>query len=361
MTENAGFSRKIRESFFIVNAGAIMYDLCGSARGFIVQGMHGSCGGMHYAATDHIYRLRDIMEYRLNEPMKLHTTFRTGGPAKRFCSVSSTEELIEVMSTAGRNGEPYFIIGNGSNLLVSDRGIDGIVIEIGEDFHKIRVIVAQDAVDSEKEQETPGIYAEAGALLSAIAVSARDAGLDGMVFASGIPGTLGGAISMNAGAYGGEMRDVVEYVDVLRNGNAERLTNREMHFGYRTSLCHEEPVVVLGAKLRLDPGNPEKIGEAMQELSRKRREKQPLEYPSAGSTFKRPEGYFAGKLIQESGLAGYRIGGAEVSRKHCGFVINRGDATSDDIYRLIRHIIRTVDETFHVKLEPEVRMLGIFE
>ena len=297
------------------------------------------------------------MKYKADEPMKLHTTFRTGGPAKRFCSISSTEELMEAMQAAGREGEPFFIIGNGSNLLVSDRGIDGTVIEIGEDFRDIRVIPAGDP----GQVERPGIYAEAGALLSVIAGAARDAGLNGMVFASGIPGTLGGAISMNAGAYGGEMRDIVEYVDVLRNGKRMRLSGEDMRFGYRYSICHEEPLVVLGAKLLLDPGDREVISNAMQELGRRRREKQPLEYPSAGSTFKRPEGYFAGKLIQDAGLAGYRIGGAEVSSKHCGFVINRGDATSDDIYRLILHIIRTVDDKFHVRLEPEVRMLGDFE
>ena len=291
------------------------------------------------------------MEYRINEPMKLHTTFRTGGPARRYCSIASIEELKDVMSTANREGDKIYIIGNGSNLLVSDRGIDGTVIEIGDRFRKIRVIDAP---------EETGIYAEAGALLSVIATTARDAGMDGMVFASGIPGTLGGAVSMNAGAYGGEMKDIIEYVDVLKDGKEERIPGSDMKFGYRTSRCHDEPLVVLGAKLRLTPGKKEEIAAAMQELSIRRREKQPLEYASAGSTFKRPEGYFAGKLIQDSGLAGYRIGGAEVSAKHCGFVINRGDATSEDIYQLIRHIIKTVDDTFHVVLEPEVRILGEF-
>ncbi|MBR0147552.1 MAG: UDP-N-acetylmuramate dehydrogenase [Eubacterium sp.] len=295
------------------------------------------------------------MEYRADEPMKLHTTFRTGGPARRYCSIASIDELKEVMSTAEADGDPLFIIGNGSNLLVSDRGIDGTVIEVGDRFRKIRVI------SGDSEAEIAGIYAEAGALLSVIAVAARDAGLDGMVFASGIPGTLGGAVSMNAGAYGGEMKDIIEYVDVFRNGKEERIPGADMHFGYRTSICHEEPMVVLGAKLRLIPGKKEEIAAAMQDLSQRRREKQPLEYPSAGSTFKRPEGFFAGKLIQDSGLSGYRIGGAEVSAKHCGFVINRGDATSDDIYQLIRHIIRTVEEKHQVRLEPEVRMLGEFE
>ena len=288
------------------------------------------------------------MDFQTDEPMKLHTTFRTGGPARRFCSISSVDELIDVMSTVSREKDTLYIIGNGSNLLVSDRGLNGTVVEIGNRFQEIRIL-------------EDGIYAEAGALLSGIAVAARDASLDGLVFASGIPGTLGGAVSMNAGAYGGEMKDIVEYVDVLRDGRREEIPGEEMQFGYRTSRCHSEPIIVLGAKLRLKPGDRQEITAAMQELSRRRREKQPLEFPSAGSTFKRPEGHFAGKLIQEAGLAGYRIGGAEVSEKHCGFVINRGDATSEDIYLLIRHIIRRVEEVFQVTLEPEVRMLGAFE
>ncbi len=287
------------------------------------------------------------MDFLYNEPMKLHTTFRTGGPAARFCSVSSKEELLSILSELEGQGEKPVIIGNGSNLLVSDRGIDGTVIEIGEHFRGI-------SVDGNE------IYAEAGAPLSAIAAAARDAGLEGLAFASGIPGTLGGAISMNAGAYGGEMKDVIIAVDVIRDGRIQRISGEDMKFGYRHSICHEEPVIVVGALLALRPGDRESIAEEMKELNRRRREKQPLEYASAGSTFKRPEGYFAGKLIQDAGLAGYQIGGALVSKKHCGFVINQGDATSEDIFRLIQHIIHTVDEKFQVQLVPEVRMLGEF-
>ena len=287
------------------------------------------------------------MDFLYNEPMKLHTTFRTGGPADRYCSVSSGQELLEVLRELEEGGETPIIIGNGSNLLVSDQGLRGTVVEIGDRFREIRV-------------EGNCIYAEAGAHLSAIAAAARDAGLGGLAFASGIPGTLGGAISMNAGAYGGEMKDVVLSVDVIRDGKIEQIPGEEMRFAYRHSRCQEEGLIVLGARLQLTPADPEVIRDEMQELNRRRREKQPLEFPSAGSTFKRPEGYFAGKLIQDSGLAGCRIGGAEVSEKHCGFVINRGDATSTDIYRLIRHIIRTVEEKFGVSLEPEVRILGDF-
>ena len=287
------------------------------------------------------------MDYRYNEPMKNHTTFRTGGPADRYCSAASADEILEVLKESEDRGEKTFIIGNGSNLLVSDDGIRGTVLEIGEHFRNITVDGCR-------------IYAEAGALLSVIAAAARDAILTGMEFASGIPGTLGGAVFMNAGAYGGEMKDIVEYVDVLREGRRERIAGPDMDFGYRHSICCEQEIIVLGAGLLLAKGDADLIRGRMQELNQKRREKQPLEYPSAGSTFKRPEGYFAGKLIQDAGLSGCRIGDAAVSEKHCGFLINCGEATSSDIYRLIRHVIRTVDEKFRVKLEPEVRMLGEF-
>ncbi len=287
------------------------------------------------------------MDYLYNEPMNLHTTFRTGGEAGRFCSIASVEELQEVLAELNEKGETPVIIGNGSNLLVSDQGIEGTVVEIGDRFRAV-------TVDGNR------IYAEAGAPLSVIAAAARDASLGGFEFASGIPGTLGGAVCMNAGAYDGEMKDVVEYVDVLRNGERERIPGADMRFGYRHSICSEESMIVLGAGLVLQPKDKDEIQAKMQELNRRRREKQPLEFPSAGSTFKRPVGHFAGKLIQDAGLAGYRIGGAQVSEKHCGFVINCGGATSSDIYQLIQHIIRTVEEQFQVRLEPEVRLLGHF-
>ncbi|MBO6162154.1 MAG: UDP-N-acetylmuramate dehydrogenase [Eubacterium sp.] len=287
-----------------------------------------------------------------NEPMSRHTTFRTGGPARWFCPVSSVSDICAVIAFAREQQKPLYVIGRGSNLLVSDLGIDGVVMEIADGFRDIRV-------------EGERITAEAGASLSAVAAKARDAGLAGMAFASGIPGTLGGGISMNAGAYGGEMKDIVETVQVLDLTDPENtirtLAGEELQFSYRNSRCHREPLLILGATLKLVPGDKAQIAEEMQELNRRRREKQPLEYPSAGSTFKRPEGYFAGKLIQDAGLRGYSVGDAAVSEKHCGFVINKGNATSDDIYRLIRHVEAEVKKTFGVQLETEVRLLGEFE
>ena len=287
-----------------------------------------------------------------NEPMSRHTTFRTGGPARWFCPVSSVSDIRAVIDFAREQDKPLYVIGRGSNLLVSDKGIDGVVMEVADGFRDIRV-------DGER------IIAEAGASLSAVAARARDAGLAGMAFASGIPGTLGGGISMNAGAYGGEMKDIVENVQVLDLSDPKNeirtFSNEELHFSYRNSRCHKEPLLILGATLKLIPGNREEIAEEMRELNSRRREKQPLEYPSAGSTFKRPEGHFAGKLIQDAGLRGYSVGDAAVSEKHCGFVINKGNATSDDIYRLIRHVEEEVKRAFGVQLETEVRLLGEFE
>lgn len=283
-----------------------------------------------------------------NESMKVHTTFRTGGNAKRFCKVSSVEDIIHIINQCESEKEEYEIIGNGSNLLVSDLGIDGTVIQIFDAFNKI-------TVDGEE------IYAEAGALLSQIAATAKDNSLSGLEFASGIPGTLGGAIVMNAGAYGGEMKDVVVSVDVIRDNKVETISCEEMHFAYRHSLATEEKLIVIGAKMRLKSGDVGAIMERMKELREMRTAKQPLEYPSAGSTFKRPEGHFAGKLIMDSGLAGYQVGGAMVSPKHCGFVINYDHATSDDVYRLIQDVIDKVYSQFQVKLEPEVRLIGRFD
>jgi len=321
-----------------------------------------------------------------SEPMSRHTTFRTGGPARWFCPVSCVSEIIEVMDFAAEKDLPLYVIGRGSNLLVSDRGIDGVVMEIADGFKKITVTenepdqanIADSAVKYD-DTEYGYIYAEAGAQLSAVAIAARDAGLAGLAFASGIPGTIGGGISMNAGAYGGEMKDCVEYVDVLHmeigtgheqedpgeetksiSYRRERISGKNMRFSYRHSRCQEEKILILGAMLKLPKGDSVKIAEEMKDLNQRRREKQPLEYPSAGSTFKRPEGHFAGKLIQDAGLRGYAVGDAMVSEKHCGFVINRGNATSDDIYRLIRHITEEVKNQFGVTLETEVRLLGDF-
>lgn len=287
------------------------------------------------------------MEVREFEPMNLHTTFRTGGPARWFCPVSSVSEIMDVIAFSKEKKTVLHVIGRGSNLLVSDKGIDGVVMEISDLFHDIRV-------------EGNHIIARSGAALTAVAAAARDAGLSGMEFAAGIPGTLGGGIYMNAGAYGGEMKDIVTSVRVLQGLQLREFSNEEMHFAYRHSRCNEEKLIILEATLSLTPGDRDEISARMRELNAKRREKQPLEYPSAGSTFKRPEGYFAGKLIQDAGLSGYSVGDAQISEKHCGFVINRGHATSEDIYRLMMHVIAKVKLEFGVRMEPEVRLLGEF-
>ena len=287
------------------------------------------------------------MKHLSNEPMKLHTTFRVGGPAEDLYLVESADEIVRIIDACEENDTDYYIIGNGSNLLVSDKGFKGTIIEISNNMNNIKV-------------EADGLYAEAGALLSAIATTARDNSFTGFEFASGIPGTLGGAVTMNAGAYGGEMKGVVEYVDVLRNGRKARIPGSDMDFSYRHSRVMEDDLIVLGAKLIFSHGSKDTITAHMKELRDKRNEKQPVEFPSAGSTFKRPEGYFAGKLIMDAGLKGFSIGGAQVSEKHAGFIINKGEATADDIYKLIRHVQKEVEDKFGVKLEMEVRMLGEF-
>ncbi len=291
--------------------------------------------------------LEKKMEILYMEPMRKHTTFRTGGNAKRLCLVKSEEEINTIVEECTLNNEKYIIIGNGSNLLVSDKGYDGTIIKFSDDMAEIRV-------------EGENVYVGAGALLSKIAATARDNSLKGFEFASGIPGSLGGAIYMNAGAYGGEMKDVVVYVDVLKDGHKVRVAGEDMEFSYRHSLAEKENLIIIGAMLKLESGDKEEIIENMKELAAKRLSKQPLEYPSAGSTFKRPEGYFAGKLIMDAGLAGYTVGGARVSEKHCGFVINYDNATSQDIYRLMAEVTEKVKAEFGVLLEPEVQLVGEF-
>ena len=282
------------------------------------------------------------------EPMSRHTTFRIGGPAKLFLTPGSKEEIKEILKVCREEEIPYFILGNGSNLLVSDKGYDGVVIQLYRSFGKVEV------------KETT-ICAQAGALLSGIASAAREASLTGFEFAGGIPGTLGGAVVMNAGAYGGEMKDVLREVTVLTpDGEFLTLTKEELHMGYRTSVVKEAGYIVLEAVISLEEGEQEQIRSRMQELAGMRSSKQPLQYPSAGSTFKRPEGYFAGKLIMDSGLRGYQVGGAKVSEKHCGFVINTGNATAKDVRTLMSDVQRIVKEKYGVKLEPEVKFLGEF-
>ena len=296
-------------------------------------------------------RLTEILpenRVREEEPMRLHTTFRVGGPARFFVVPETSQQLRQVVRCCQEEEVAYYIIGNGSNLLVSDQGYEGVVIQIFQEMNRIEV-------------QGDKIKAQAGALLSAVAARALEAGLAGFEFAAGIPGTLGGACMMNAGAYGGEMKDVLKEVQVLtRQGEIITLQKEQLEMGYRTSRIAREQYIVLEAALELKRGKASVIREKMEDLKERRVTKQPLEYPSAGSTFKRPEGYFAGKLIQDAGLRGFRIGGAQVSEKHCGFVINRDQATATEISQLIREIQMRVKENSGVELEPEVKRLGEF-
>ena len=282
----------------------------------------------------------------IDEPMSRHTTFRVGGPADFFVTPKAKEEVRDVIRICKEAGMPYYIIGNGSNLLVSDAGYRGVIVQIYKEMNEVKV-------------EGDLVKAQAGALLSGIAAKALGAELSGFEFASGIPGTIGGACVMNAGAYGGEMKDVLEFVTVLTGeGKIIELGRNELELGYRTSVIAKKGYIVLGAVLKLERGDGEKIKTYMDELKEKRVTKQPLEYPSAGSTFKRPEGYFAGKLIEDAGLRGFQVGGAQVSEKHCGFVINRNHATAADIMELMRQVQIRVKENSGVDLEPEVKRLG---
>lgn len=282
----------------------------------------------------------------VDEPMSRHTTFRVGGPADFFVTPKAKEEVRDVIRICKEAGMPYYIIGNGSNLLVSDAGYRGVIVQIYKEMNEVKV-------------EGDLVKAQAGALLSGIAAKALGAELSGFEFASGIPGTIGGACVMNAGAYGGEMKDVLEFVTVLTGeGKIIELGRNELELGYRTSVIAKKGYIVLGAVLKLERGDGEKIKTYMDELKEKRVTKQPLEYPSAGSTFKRPEGYFAGKLIEDAGLRGFQVGGAQVSEKHCGFVINRDHATAADIMELMRQVQIRVKENSGVDLEPEVKRLG---
>ena len=282
------------------------------------------------------------------EPMARHTTFRIGGPADYFVELGSIEQIRAAIQVCREENLPWFVLGRGSNLLVSDKGYRGVILSIYKDFQKTEI-----------QGET--VTVQAGVLLTTLSGKVLDASLTGLEFASGIPGTIGGAVVMNAGAYGGEMKDIVRKVTVLdQDGEVRTLTCGEMQFGYRTSLAKKKGYIVLGAELTLRQGEKEKIRGEMQALKAKRIEKQPLEFPSAGSTFKRPEGYFAGKLIMDAGLRGAAVGGAQVSEKHCGFVVNTGNATAADVRELMRQVQGKVQEQFGVHLEPEVRFLGEF-
>lgn len=283
----------------------------------------------------------------MEEPMKKHTTFRVGGPADVLVQPDETA-LAAILALCRQYHVPYSFIGNGSNLLVGDKGIRGVVIEMTDPMGNIEVDGTQ-------------ITAQAGAMLSKIANTAASNGLGGMEFAAGIPGSVGGAVVMNAGAYGGEMKDIIERVYVLDENGAQLELDRDaLDLGYRHSCIPDKKYIVTKVVLELVPRDEAEIRSKMKELNEKRAEKQPLQYPSAGSTFKRPEGYFAGKLIMDAGLRGYQVGGAQVSEKHCGFVINKGDATAADICQLMQDVADKVQAQFGVVLEPEVKMIGEF-
>ena len=287
------------------------------------------------------------MEIKKNEPLKNHTSFKIGGPAEEFAEAKSTDDVISLIEYAKEKGIPYMIMGNGSNLLVSDKGVKGLVIKIAKGFDNVEII-------GEK------VIAEAGILLSKLSNMVADCELSGMEEVSGIPGTLGGGIYMNAGAYGGELKDIVERVTYLSGGEIKVAEKGELDFGYRHSRFSGTDDIILSAELSLKKGDIAEIREKMADFKERRCSKQPLAMPSAGSTFKRPEGYFAGKLIEDAELKGFSIGGAQVPEKHSGFVVNTGDATAQDVLSLIKHIQDTVYAKFGVKLETEVKLVGEF-
>lgn len=290
----------------------------------------------------------------VDERMSAHTTFRVGGEADIFVEIKTSAELekvFEVLRAEGLSklGSDFYLLGNGSNVLVSDSGIRGVVLHLSKEYGNIYF---------DKSNNT-ALVCEAGASLAAIAHKAYENGLTGFEFAAGIPGSLGGAIVMNAGAYGGEMRQVVKNVRLMTPyGTIIEKSADEMQFSYRHSILKEESLVVLDVTIALAHGNQQEIRTAMEELATKRRDKQPLEYPSAGSTFKRPEGYFAAKLIEDAGLRGFSVGGAQVSEKHCGFIVNKGNASAADIYALIMEVQRRVKISSQITIDPEVILLG---
>lgn len=294
-----------------------------------------------------VKKLQEIVGHiKIQEPMKNHTSFRIGGPADLLIEIEKPEQAADVLRILKDHGEDYMIMGNGSNLLVSDKGIRKAVI-------KISGLTSAYVVQGET------ITAQAGILLSRLATVALKEGLSGLEFASGIPGTLGGGVFMNAGAYGGEMKDVVKSVTYMDEAGAmHTIGAEELEFGYRRSVFTGKNWIILSCTLQLKRGQYEDIRLKMADLTKRRTEKQPLSMPSAGSVFKRPEGHFAGKLIEDAGLKGYIIGGAMVSEKHSGFIVNRGGATAADVTALIRYIQQTVEEKFAVHLEPEIKLIG---
>ena len=291
------------------------------------------------------------------EPMARHTSFRIGGPAAALITAENEEELAGILEIcASAQGLSYMLIGNGSNFLVADEGYPGIVIKLAGDFADIKI----ECDDTETEGGTALVRAGAARLLSSVSAFLTENGLTGMEFASGIPGSIGGAVFMNAGAYGGEMKDIIRSVRLMKHDGSEiiELAGEDMDFGYRHSLVEDSGLIVLSALIELGHDNPENIAARVRELQEKRNAKQPVNYPSAGSTFKRPAGGFAAAMIDQAGLKGYRVGGAMVSEKHAGFVINAGDATAEDVLAVMRHVREEVLKNTGVLLEPEVRLIG---
>ena len=287
-----------------------------------------------------------LLKILYNELMKNHTSFKIGGPADKVIMPETEEELIEAVRNCREEKVNCYVMGNGSNILVRDGGVKGTVIKIEKNLSDISI-------------KGNRITVQSGALLTRLSKEALKYSLKGLEFASGIPGTVGGAIAMNAGAYGGEMKDVVYKVKALdKKGEVIEYFGEEMNFGYRSSRVQDERLIVLEVEIELEKGNYDEIKEKMNDFTIRRKTKQPLEYPSAGSTFKRPEGYYAGKLIQDSGLKGLRHGGAQVSEKHSGFVINIENASSNDVENLIRVIQKTVKDKYNVFLEPELKVIG---
>ncbi|HZX47132.1 MAG TPA: UDP-N-acetylmuramate dehydrogenase [Clostridia bacterium] len=299
-------------------------------------------GLIHHQLKEHIPQ----QYIRLGEPMREHTSFRIGGPADIMVLPDSARQIVAAVEICRKNNCPYYIMGNGTNLLVLDGGYRGVIIKTAANMNDCRM-------------EGEWVYGQSGILLSTLSKLVTEAGLEGLEYASGIPGTLGGAVAMNAGAYGGEIKDSLEWARVMNpDGDIRTYTKQQLELGYRTSIIQREGLVVLDCGLKLRRGNREAIEAKVNEYTRLRKEKQPLDLPSAGSTFKRPEGYYAGKLIEDAGLKGARIGGAMVSEKHCGFIVNMGNATAGDIVALINHIKKQVKEKFSVELQPEVKVIG---
>ncbi len=299
-----------------------------------------------------------VKNIKYNEPMSKHTTFKVGGPADVFAEPEA-HELLDLINYLRDSETKYTVIGNGSNLLVGDGGIRGVVVMLGDGIADIHVD-RDKLIPEYMEEPADLIYAGAGALLSRVANEAAANSLAGMEFASGIPGSVGGGAAMNAGAYGGEMKDIVLYVNAIHDGQFVKYSCEEMDFSYRHSRILGTDDIVTGVCIKLSSGDESEIREKMSDFNHRRADKQPINLPSAGSTFKRPEGYFAGKLIEDAGLRGYRVGGACVSEKHCGFVVNDQGATAADIKRLIEDVQKKVFEDAGVHLETEVRMIGEF-